>query len=403
MKHVRRMARVMLSLVAILSLLPAANGQDLSGVIPGLKLFSQPDWVREGTRISYYSATADVPESYEKYILDEEGDWVGVKSGKNYRREEIFGAGGHGVTQVDVLSLEKGVAALKISSWLYSGMTGPLTPIKQGVQIAPAAGGDWYINPEALAELQVRRAGGITILRMPYEVNGVTYNAIRIQQDSDTSSFAHIYDTEDGKLLATFNSAESADKMSTVFSHATFLGIRQMNPPWLSQDLPEWMKRGKVLRYQGTRTYEAILARYSFPTAISLEMKISGLGQRYYTYDQKASISASGFPAQYGQDSQVGGTGEPGGLVLPPMALASLRADQVIDRDDITGIVVFVKSIGQDEEGRDLVVIRAANEVYSADVTYDISTGAMVGFSESKLGAESNEYTELWALRDQVG
>lgn len=395
MRSIIRSAQIMLGLAIILAHLPTACGQDFSAVIPGLKQLQNPDWVKEGTRMSYYSATADVPEGYEKFILDEEGDWVGVLSGKHYKREEIFGAAGHGVTQVDVLSVEGGVAALKINSWLYSSFTGPLVPIKQGAYIGLAAGGDWYISPKALANLQERRSGGVTILRMPYTIDGVTYNAIRIQQESDTASFAHIYDLQDGKLLATFNSVASADKKSTVFAYATLLGVRQMDLPWLGQDLPGWIKEGTVMRFDGTKAFEAKLASYSFPTAVSLDMSITGVGRRYYTYTQTASMVASGFPAQYGHEEQVGGIGQPGGLALPPDALAALQLGQVIDIDDVTGITVEVKDVCQDANGRNIVVLLASNQIYSAKVTYDRDTGMMIGFSETKLGTDTNEYTEL--------
>jgi hypothetical protein len=398
MRDMNRSVRALLSLAIILSLLPAeVGGQDFSSVIPVLKQLPAPDWVKEGTRMSYYSATANIPSVNEKFILDEEGDWVGQTTGKRYRREEVFGAAGHGVTQVDVLSVEGGLAALKINSWLYSSYTGPLVPINQGAYIGLAAGGDWYINPAALANLQERRGGGVAILKMPYTVNGVTYNAIRIQQESDKSSFAHIYDLQDGKLLATYNSATSAE--GTIFAYATFLGVRQMDLPWLGQNLPQWLQKGTVLQYDGTKSYEAKLARYTFPTAVSLEMRITDIGQRYYSYSQTGSMSASGFPSQYGQESQIGGIGQPGGLVLPPAALATLQKGQVIDTDPVTGITVLVKDIGQEAAGRNIAILMAANQAYSAEATYDLDTGATIALSDSTLGADANEYTDLKLTR----
>jgi hypothetical protein len=394
MNNITQLAKIALGLVIILSLLPAVNGQDFSLITPELKLLPAPSWVKEGTRMSYYSATADIPSTYEKFILDEEGEWVGVKSGKHYRREEIFGSAGHGVTQVDVLSVEQGITALIINSWLYSSFSGPLIPIRRGAYIGPAAGGDWYINPKVLANLKDGQNGGVTILRMPYTVNGVTYNAIRIQQDNEKASFAHIYDLLDGKLIATFNAVASAEG-GTTFAYATLLGVRQMNLPWLSQDLPQWLKQGTVMRFDGSKTYTANLAGYSFPTAVSSEMKITSVGQRYYTYTQANFLSASGFPSQYAQDSYIGGIGQPGGLVLPPAALATLETGQVIDADEVTGITVSVKDTNYDLKGQGIVVLSAANQAYSVDVAYDKNTGAMIAFVESKAGAESNEYMDL--------
>ncbi len=151
------------------------------------------------------------------------------------------------------------------------------------------------------------------------------------------------------------------------------------------------------MRYEGTKAFEAKLAGYSFPTAVSLDMSITGAGRRYYTYTQTSSMSASGFPAQYGQEEQIGGIGQPGGLALPPNALAALQTGQVIDTDGVTGITVEVKDVSQDANGRSIVVLSASNQIYSAEMTYERDTGMMIGFSETKLGADTNEYTELQA------
>ena len=106
-------------------------------------------------------------------------------------------------------------------------------------------------------------------------------------------------------------------------------------------------------------------------------------------------MSASGFPTQYGQESQIGGIGEPSGIALPPDALANLQMGQVIDVDDVTGITVKVKDISHDIRGRNIAVLELTNQVYSADASYDTDTGSMIGFSESKSGAETDEYTDL--------
>jgi len=345
--------------------------------------------------MSYYSATADVPSANEKFILDEEGDWIGVNSGKKYRREELFGSAGHGVTQVDVLSVNQNIAALKINSWLYSSFTGPLMPIKQSYEVGLPAGGDWYIHPRALANLADRRGGGVTIMRMPYSIDGITYDAIRIQQDSEASTFAHIYDLQDGKLLATFNSVTSADGLSTVFAYATILGVRQMDLPWIGMDLPDWVQKGTAIRYSGTKTYEAILAAYSMPTSVVLDMEITDATNKYYTYTQTGSMAVPEFPSQYGLEHLAGGIGEPGGLALPPASLSVIQSGQVIDTDPVTGIVVSVRDASLDYNQREIVVLESANQVYNAQMTYDVGSGVMVAFSEIKRGAESNEYADL--------
>ena len=75
--------------------------------------------------------------------------------------------------------------------------------------------------------------------------------------------------------------------------------------------------------------------------------------------------------------------------------LAALYAGQVIDTDDVSGITFSVKNIGQDENGKNTVVLQAANKRYSAEATYDEATCIAIALSESTLDVDSNEYTNL--------
>lgn len=388
----RKMAAALASLALLLAFVAPAGAQDLSGVIPGLSQLPAPDWVREGTRMSYYSSSANVPDATEKYILDEEGDWVGLTSGKRYRREEVFGAAGHGITQVDVLSVDQRGSLLKITPWSYSNFDGPLVPLKQGYTASLAAGGDWYINPQVLAQLQDRRGGGLTVLRMPYQIGAQTYNAIRIQTQSEAATFAKVYDLNSGQLLATFNAVTGE---GTTFAQAISLGVRQMELPWLGMDLPGWLRQGASLSYQGTKTSQVPLASFENRIPLTVSISFTAADQRGYTYRRTSTLSASGFPSVSEQDAQAGGIGEPGGLVLPPAALASLRAGQVIDSDDITGVTVSVVDIRPDYDGRNTVVIQAKNQAYSAQMTYDVDSGVMVGFEALTAGELANDILRM--------
>jgi len=392
----RKMAAALASLALLLAFVAPAGAQDLSGVIPGLSQLPAPDWVREGTRMSYYSSSANVPDATEKYILDEEGDWVGLTSGKRYRREEVFGAAGHGITQVDVLSVDQRGSLLKITPWSYSNFDGPLVPLKQGYTASLAAGGDWYINPQVLAQLQDRRGGGLTVLRMPYQIGAQTYNAIRIQTQSEAATFAKVYDLNSGQLLATFNAVTGE---GTTFAQAISLGVRQMELPWLGMDLPGWLRQGASLSYQGTKTSQVPLASFENRIPLTVSISFTAADQRGYTYRRTSTLSASGFPSVSEQDAQAGGIGEPGGLVLPPAALASLRAGQVIDSDDITGVTVSVVDIRPDYDGRNTVVIQAKNQAYSAQMTYDVDSGVMVDFEALTAGELANDILRMNLVR----
>jgi hypothetical protein len=393
MRTLNQMMPVILNLVVILALLPDASGQDLTTVIPDLNQLPAPDWVKEGTRMSYYSAAAMSPMHYGKFVPDEEGNWVD-QTGNRYSWNDIYGAAGHGITQVDVLSVGPKIAAMKVTPWQYSVFNGPLIPLDPSMSIGLPAGGDWYINPQALANLREQHSDSLTILRMPYTLDGVTFNAIRIQQITDTSSYGRIYDLESGKLLASFGSAMSKDKYSTtMFTEAKLMGVRQMNLPWLGQDLPSWVQQGVTMQYDGTMTAYAIRAGYKYPVPMSLEASINAAGKKSYTYTRTTAISPNGFPGQQSQLSLAGGIGELGGLVVPPAALALNQPGQIIDKDEITGVTTTVKEVTLDANGS--VTIQAANQGYYAEATYDMDNGAMVSYASSKSGGESKEDISL--------
>lgn len=203
------------------------------------------------------------------------------------------------------------------------------------------------------------------------------------------------YILSDGKLLATFSSVTSADQKVTTLSEAILIGLRQMNLPWLDQDLPSWVRAGALLRYEGTKSYEAIRAGTAMPASVSVEVRIDDATRRYYTYTQSASMHVAGFPAQYSQEKLAGGTGEPAGLALPPPSLATLQPGQVIDSDPVTGITTRVADVTRDDTGRDIAVMVSGNDAYSAEYTYDVSRGLLVSFAETKQGEEYNEYLHI--------
>jgi len=372
--------------------LPGVPAPPLASVLPLLPAVSAPGWVRPGVRVSYYSAVANVLTSNERFILDEDGDWIGQTTGNRYRREELYGAAGHGVTQFDVLSVDAQAVALQVNSWQFSMYDGPLVPNGQAPWVGPASGGDWYLHPSVLAGMANRRGGGVTILRMPYTIQGVTYEALRIQQESEQATFARVYDLADGVLLASFGAVTS--QQGTLFSQAIYIGVRRMDLPWLGRALPSWVSTGRTLTYTGTKSWEAIRAGTVLTAEVTLRMRIEQTNPTAFAYDRKTTTRVPGYPAQSTNETLASGLGEPTSLVLPPGALAGLRRGHVIDDDPITGIRVEVTGVGR-QGGRDVVELRVRNRGYSATMTYHTDSGRMLGYSDLVVSEETRQYSDL--------
>lgn len=388
-----RAAESIPSALPVASLAVVGSGvPSLTSLTPRLPALSAPGWVREGVRVSYYSAVANVLSAYERFILDENGDWVGQTTGNRYRREELYGAAGHGVTQVDVLSVGTDVVVLQVNSWQFSVFTGPLVPNGQAPWIGPASGGDWFLHPNVLAGLANQRGDGLTILRMPYTIAGVTYDAIRIQQQSEQATFARVYDLTNGRMLALFGAVTS--EQGTLFSEAIFVGARRMDLPWLGDALPQWVSPDRTLTYQGTKSWEAIRAGTVLTADVSVRMRIDRVNAAAFTYGRTTTTKVTGYPAQSQTESLAGGVGEPTSLVLPPVPLAGLRAGQVIDSDPVTGIRVEVTEVGQ-QGNREVVAIQVRNQGYSANLTYDVQSGRMLSYSDLVTSEETRQYSSL--------
>jgi hypothetical protein len=232
----------------------------------------------------------------------------------------------------------------------------------------------------------------LEILRMPYTIGQKTYNALAIQMISDSATRAYIYDLQDGKLLAYFSAVANEPTKSTLFAESFFLNVRQMDLPWLGQDLPSWVQAGKILSYEGTVTVESTAAS-PFIENIAVKTTIDSATSSYYTYKESGTLYSPGFLPQSYQSSLMGGIGEPAGLAvpitpqtaglaLPTTALASLRPGQVIDSDPVTGITTKVIDVTNN-----VATIGLANQVYSAQLSYDIASGTMVGYTATMLSA----------------
>src|SRR5579885_677096 len=167
-------------------------GQDISDVFPELKTLPAPLSIREGMRLNYYGCVGDIPrDGYSKWTTNE-GTW-----------EYATAPSGHGYTQVDVLALAQGQAILSVQAWQYSDWTGPLVPIRGGHSglICHAGGGDWWLHPQVLAQVQEFYTDDLAVLRMPYRLDGTVYRGLRVQRVLPESRQAVVYDLDTGYLL----------------------------------------------------------------------------------------------------------------------------------------------------------------------------------------------------------
>lgn len=361
-----------------------ASGQDMSVLLPELRNLPAPAWVKEGLRLSYYAAAASVPQSYYYYTPDENGQWVS-DDGQRWNRGDQPGGGGHGVTQVDVIALDAQAAVLNAVSWNYTNATGPLAPIPGGEArlVMLPGGGDWWVNPRALAHLAPVVSPGLKIVRMQQRLGAAVYDVVRIQSESNGARSARSYDLKSGLLVysssMTPGQGDRFTKGNLLLTETRFLGYRRLALPWAAAGLPDWLTAGKTLQFQGSLV-TTVAGTGPVALGLAAEIAVTQRGRNYALVTKRTQLQGmAGMPAQTEQGEAASGLVHVGGLWVPPDALRALQVGQVLDVDEVTSSQVTVSGRGRDANGAEVLVLTAAARTTSAELRYDLTTGVLAG------------------------
>lgn len=310
------------ALCACLALQPAHAQESLPAVFPALANLPAPDWVREGLRINYHVMTATV--------------------GGN---QDTPGVAGESILQVDVVALERTKAALQ---------TRMMVRATDGLHPSPATGmvgmascaGDWWAHPSVFAGTLPRDPTGATAMtRMPYNVAGQTYDAVRIEHKSDRGTGIWVFDTKTGVLLSMQTSTVTGDNRKQQ-SVMTFLGMRMLQLPWLG--LPPNPLVATFSGFNAQGSYQVSVAGGPPVTlGMSMQAQILDRGTRWILYRQTNTMTAATpMPANPDTSIVACGPGQMGGLLLPAGAAARLSQGQTLDTDTLTGARYYVAQTG---------------------------------------------------------
>jgi len=346
------------------SLLVAASSviqaQDISDLLPALKTLPAPASVQEGVRFSYYGSIGDIPnDDYSKWAGDN-GEW-----------DYNTAPSGHGYTQIDVVAVSQGVAALSLQAWQYLDWSGPLLPLRGGQSslVCYAGGGDWWVHPQALAQAQATQTDELTILKVNHILDGVGHAALRIQRVLPGSRTAMVYDLQTGMLLFKGTAVQTAN--TTFASQIYYKGSRQLPFAGGGQPTPAWLRAGVAWDYAGTYTVE-VWGNAPFNLPLSAHVQIQRAGDRWFAYDQTTTLqSINGLPPTVEKTSLVGGDN----LYIAPQTLRALRTGTVLDTDPITGARLAVT-----QTGATVTLESSAGGRSTTEFDFDIATGIMNGF-----------------------
>ncbi|MBL7223718.1 MAG: hypothetical protein ISS72_07695 [Candidatus Brocadiae bacterium] len=372
----------------------AAN--PLFALMPELRQAAAPTWVKAGLRLTFYSAAASVPGNPYDYTRDNKGDWAD-KNGRRWNRSDSPGPGGHGFTQVNVVALDATTAVLDIRSYGFVNLTqGPILHSIACHIGVPGAGADYWVNPAALQGLAERRTVDVVVMRMPYTVEGRTYQAIRLQANQPTGHVAAVYDLKTGVLLHSNSAVTTAattlpkdpqqghtlQGSRTALVQTTFKSVRQLHVPWAAAAPPPWLATLARADYQGSATV-VIPGSPVIPLPATMSARTTQRGPNWIRCTLTAALTApAGMPSAPNALDRVSGPAQFGGMFLPTGAMAALRAGQTLDTDPHTRVTVTVAHVGPGPGGRNVVQVSEVGQGQRLDYFYDAASGMLVGYRD---------------------
>lgn len=359
MKRCRLLLALGLALLCAAGVLPVAaqdetfDPEALAINNPWLQLFPElrrlpaPAWLVEGTRTTYYVQQA---------LVGGDPDDPGVS--------------GAVLIQYDLVALDRRNALFNTTMYLENGAGGLTPKLVVGSRTGPAAG-EYYLNPDVLAN-----AGGVanedlTAVSMPTTIGEREYQAVRFQYEQPRATYVWMYDEVTGILLFYRHEIETADGDQLL--DMTLVHSRTLDLPWQADAAPEWAARGLDFRMEGNLA-TAVAGASAANLPQSAVGTITRTGARWSQY----SVGAS--PGELAQASitRVSGVAQlTDALWLPAEALALRYRNRVIDSDPITGAQVTFSRRSSSVE------INESGNGWSTTWYYNLRTGALGGFEQS--------------------
>lgn len=371
----------------------SAQGGLLQTLYPDIARTPAPNWVSVGKRLTYYVASARVPEDRELYYRDQDGAFVD-QYGNRYRKEDVTGPGGGGQAylQVDVESLEPGRVVLRTRLFSILTLYGrqPMLSVSDRSSIIglPGVVDEIWANPQYLARIPESYQPPLRVVRMPYTLGQKTYNSIRFHSQQEKSSYTQVYDLETGVLLYCGGTsavrpqgAVTGDlKPGTtgMLTHVQLVSIRDVSFPWSNATPPAWLKTVQQFQYDGYVGHMVPNSPvFTFPA--SQVLSVVDRGSHWIRANEVSTMyGSSGLPPQTDRKVTISGKHHVGGVWLPPSVLTTLRVDQVLDSDPATGCQTRVCFNGPLPDGRRVTGISEITSSFGYEYYYLQDSGMLV-------------------------
>lgn len=378
---------------ASLATVPAlGQGGTWGAVFPEASRTGVPDWVRPGTRIVQYVASASVPQSRYALVEDPNGDLENPRTGKRYRRtdesgEGVGGGSGQGYSVIDVVSVSPDTVVGAVSLFTIDPATGALTylPIGGGPEPAGAMDAVWLHPTIVAGVVAAGQAPGADLLVGSYPLGGVTYDVaalVSAAQDVSIDRASGIVVAAAGNVAGSISpvrlEGEDPPVGNSLRTYQQLLGTRDRTLDGIAAPVPAWLRGQPTLTYEGTYAIggAAVPAR----TTLTVEQ----VGADWARMHATTEVGALGTVSTNEAWVVSGGTGP---FWYDPVALASMRTGDVLDHDTLTGTTTRVAD-GGTWDGGSFVWIVTDGPAMSVWFQYDVATGVPMGYSLQQGGSD---------------
>lgn len=383
----------------------------LIATLPDAPNCPAPDWIRPGTRITYFTSVAEVESAPGAVSLvpDPNGN-ITDSNGNRFREGTPVskGVGGAGWDCIDIIAVEPNVVVLAMRQFQnQNGNYGPCKPLSTMAAACHPSGCDYFIHPALLAQLQESSANGVSLLKGTINHRGATYDAVRSTVEIPNSRMSSMYDLASGVQLThnslsvinkgvaykqSGNTFDPQNNTTRSMANNQFCGVRELELPWRTMEMPAWVKTMKKAYYQGmmvdSGTPEMGLGQLT--TTISLEVTPVYFGETFAFYNGKLAQQIQNMPPLDPVTIPMAcGPGSIDAMWIHPQNLAQLQQGQQIDSDPNTNIGYVVEYTGPNQQGTPVVVITCGNETFRFSCMYDANDGKLLATQKTEKSAST--------------
>jgi hypothetical protein len=341
---------------------------------PELRTATAPRWLRAGMRVTYQAAYATLSQP------------PAVRQMPDVTPPPM--PAGAGLIQYDVIAKDRSQVVVQATLINTQIQGQPPSPLSHAVGL-PGVGEIWFA-PQALANAESAAGPAFEVARLPLEVEGVAYEVVRMRSVTEGGEEVWAFEVASGLLVFYRQALYWPDGTQRSGITMSLLGRRQVRLPWRRGSVPAWVEPGLVGRLAGSQGFDLGFGPYT-PLPLELHTRVTRVESLWSEHAQTVSMQGQTI------GSSVGATGVAqlfGGLWLPPEALETLEAGNVLDQDPITEVETRVEQAGPRQ-----IVLVAAGPGHLTRLTYDAQNGRLIALYQEQQSLNGTLYTEVESVR----